>query len=124
MNRVGAFLASALGRVVMVALVVGLVLVTLNQCQNARRAGQQANLNEKQAEAVSDSAADAIGTVGAVSGRQQDSDDLTRSNADAIDQAEGASDAVNPSVHGAGLDGLCRRAAYRSDPRCVQQPDP
>ena len=58
----------------LVRLAVGVVLLAailfaLSQCQSARNARTEARLSDNQAEAVSQSARDAIGTAGAVAGR-------------------------------------------------------
>lgn len=103
------------------ALLALLLLLMLSQCQNARQAGRQAAVEREQGRAVVDNAADAIGAVGAVYGRDTGGDDLTRSNRDAIQNADGADAPANPAVRDAGLDSLCRRAAYRGSEQCLQR---
>lgn len=117
----GKFFASLTGKIVLAALAIGLVLLTLNRCDAARQANTRAELGEGQAGAAAANAGDAIATTGNVAGNAAEGDRTTMENADAIDQAEGSGDAVNPAVRDAGLDSLCRRAAYRDVAECVRR---
>ncbi|MFC0204744.1 hypothetical protein [Novosphingobium soli] len=121
MSRVSAFVASALGRVVLALVLVAVILFGVERCQRARQAGKEAALSAKQGEAALGSGKDAVGAVGAVSGRSSASDDLTRENDDAIRKAPGAEAAVDPRLRDAGLDSLCKRAAYRDSEQCLQR---
>lgn len=67
---------------------------------------------------------DAANTVGAAGTREGDIDRQTRENENAIRNAPGADAPVDDGVHGAGLGSLCRRAAYRGDPRCLHDAAP
>jgi hypothetical protein len=116
----GKFCAGVAGKLVIGAIALLLIAFGVTQCQNAQNSGREARVSEEQAEAGSNSAADAIGAVEAVSGRNTATDDLTRENADAIHNAPGAAAPVDPAVRDAGLSGLCRRAAYRDSPDCLQ----
>ena len=78
----------------------------------------QARLGRNQAEAASQSGADAVNTVGAAGEREAAGDALTRDNDSAIRNAEGADAEVAAPVNDAGLAALCRRAAHRDSPRC------
>jgi hypothetical protein len=118
MSRVAKALI-ALGAVIAV-----LGLLLLNQCQSASTARDQAKLNKGQAGAAIESGGDAVNTVGNRATSDAQGDALTRENDDAIRNAEGAGAPVADGVRDAGLAGLCRRAAYRGDPRCVQHADP
>lgn len=80
----------------------------------------KARLSAVQAKAAAQSARDAIEATGAVSARSGASDALTRENENAIRAAPGAAAPVDPALRDAGLLGLCRRAAYRGDPKCVR----
>ena len=80
----------------------------------------EARLNKEQAEAAIDSGADAVNTVGEAGRREADSEALTRASDREIRNAEGSEVDVGVPAHDAGLRSLCKRRAYRSDPRCVQ----
>lgn len=97
-----------------------LALLLLGQCQRARQAGAEASLNAKTGKAAADSGADAVGAVGALSGRNSTTDQITRENDARIHAAPGAGQAVSSAVADAGRISLCRRAAYRGKPECVQ----
>jgi hypothetical protein len=75
-------------------------------------------VERSQAEAAANSAADAIGTVARSGEAERASEDLTRTNEQQIRAAEGSNAAVNPAARDAGIAALCRRQAYRDDPRC------
>lgn len=94
-------------------------------CQRIRSLTAQGKVDEAQSGAFHNSAGDAVNTTGNVASNAAASEGLTRSNEKEIRNAQGASDRVNPDVGRAGLNSLCRRAAYRNDPACrVQQPHP
>lgn len=121
------FLATTIGKVIAGLVLVLIILGTLYYCsgQRARQQAAQSKVDRGQAGAARESGADALNTQGAVNQRDRTSEDLTRTNERNIRDAEGASDAVKPGARDAGLASLCRRAAYRNDPRCrVRQPDP
>jgi len=127
MNALGKFLASLapLGRAVLIGLLIALmvlVLVTVQSCQRASVAKTEAKLSTNQAGAAIANGQDAVATGSATGARAAATDRLTQENADAIRNAEGAAAPVAAGARDAGLAGLCRRAAYRRDPRCVQQP--
>lgn len=111
-------------RVIAIIVGAGLLLLVaaffLHQWQNARTNAAKARLSTNQAQAGAMNAKDAIGATGAVSARQQASDDLTRSNADEIHHAKGADAPVDPAATAAGLRSLCRRASAAGDPKCLQ----
>lgn len=107
-----------------VAMIVGALLIIavlifgLTECQKRRSQAAQARVERSQAEALSNSAADAIGTVARSGEATAASEELTRSNEREIRNAPGANDAVNPAVRDAGLRALCKRGAYRDSERC------
>ena len=115
------FFGKFAGKLIMALAVVLALIFGVVQCHDARTAGQETRVVRGQAGAVTDSAADAIGAVGGLHGRDQASDDLTKENKSAILSAPGAGALVAPAVHGAGRDSLCRRAAYRGSLDCVQR---
>ena len=112
-------------------IIAGIVLAALMACLLvaglARRvitsgsvAKAEVRLAGSQADAVSSSAADAIATIAAGAAREAADDAITLENDHAIRTAPGASAPVDPGVAAAGLAGLCRRAAYLRDHRCLQ----
>lgn len=78
----------------------------------------EARLSRNQAQAAQESGSDAVNTVGQAGEREAASDALTRENEAAIRAAPGAADPVTAEARGAGIAALCKRAAYRDDPRC------
>lgn len=106
------------------ALLLILTLLWLRSCEQERGAKAQATLTKNQATAAAASGEDAVNTVGNRMSADAATDDLTRSNGDAIHNAPGASAPVSPGLSDAALRGLCRRVAYRNDPKCVQYADP
>ena len=109
--KFGAYVGAAL-------LLAGMVLFGVHSCDVRHNKAAQARVERSQAEAASNSAADAISTVARSSEASEASEQLTRDNERAIRAAPGASDKVNPAVRDAGIAALCRREAYRNDPRC------
>jgi hypothetical protein len=107
-----------------IALILGAILIMgvigfgLNQCQKRRSEAAQGRVDTAQAGAASNSAADAINTVSRTGEREAASEGLTRSNEREIRGAEGAGERVKPGVDYAGRAALCRREAYRNDPKC------
>jgi len=106
---------------IVVALLLGLWLGYRALTADSRT---EARLARNQAESALESGRDAVDTVGKASDREAASDALTRDNDRSIRDAEGADDEVGSAVNDAGLRSLCRRRAYRSDPRCVQFANP
>jgi hypothetical protein len=84
----------------------------------------EADLAKRQAESATASGKDAVNTVGEAAARESTGADLDRSNEKEIRNADGASEVVRPGVRDAGLDSLCRRAAYKRDARCLQRAHP
>lgn len=115
-------LAKALIAAGILILMMGMLL--LNQCQKTRNAKAEADLYLEQADAAVRSGRDAVDTFGNRVAEDAAGDALTRENDNAIRNAEGASAPVAYGVRDAGLASLCRRAAYRGDPKCVQYADP
>lgn len=108
----------------LVAMIVGGIVLVIaiglfvHSCDQRRSKASQARVERSQAEAQSNSAADAISTVARSGEAERASEELTRSNEREIRAAPGANDHVNSGVDLAGRKALCRRAAYRDDPRC------
>jgi hypothetical protein len=84
----------------------------------------EARVSAGQAGAAVASGKDAANTVGNRMDADAAEDTLTKENADAIRNADGASAPVAAPVRDAGLRSLCRRAAYSRDPKCLQHADP
>ncbi len=101
-------------------LIIALIAFGTSQCSKRRNAAAQARTDAAQAGAAQNSAADAIGTVAKAGERDAASEDLTRANDRDIRAADGANDKVKAGVASAGLQALCRRNAYKDDPRCAQ----
>jgi hypothetical protein len=80
----------------------------------------EARLGRNQATAAQESGSDAVNTVGAAGDREAASNDLTRSNDRDIRNAPGAAAPVSAEARSAGLSALCKRAAYKDDPRCQE----
>lgn len=81
-------------------------------------------LQAEQGKAATASGKDAVGTLGNTMANEAAADTITRENADAIRNAQGADAPIAPPLRDAGIASLCRRAAYHSDPRCVQRSTP
>lgn len=113
-----------IGGAILIVLAIVLVLLALEQWRGARAAKAQAKLATGTAGAAIASGKDAANTIGNRMDADAATDQVTRENADAIRNAEGASAPVAAPVRDAGLASLCKRAAYQRDPRCVQQPGP
>lgn len=101
-----------------VLLIVG--LLWLRSCEDARTAKTATKLATGQAGAAIESGHDASGTIGNRMDADAAGDRLTQENRDAIKNAPGADAPVDPRLRDTALASLCRRAAYRSDPKCVQ----
>lgn len=105
--------------------IVVLAVLLLRSCDKRRSEAAQARVEASQAQAASDSAKDAINAVAASGEAERASEDLTRANDKEIRNAEGANQRVGSGVDLAGRRSLCKRAAYRDDPKCrMFQPTP
>lgn len=108
------YLLIILGAVILLAV----TIEGVHSCDVRHNKAAQSRVEASQAQAASNSAADAIGTVAASGEASAASENLTRSNEQQIRAADGANDKVNPAVRDAGIAALCRREAYRNDPKC------
>lgn len=100
-------------------LILALLAFGLRQCDKRRDAAAQARMDKAQAEARAESSADAINTVSRSGEAAAASEELTRNNERDIRAAEGASERVGAGVNTAGRRALCKRAAYKDDPKCA-----
>lgn len=80
----------------------------------------EARLSRNQAQAASESGSDAVNTVGRAADREAASNELTRTNEQDIRNAPGSDAAVSAEARAAGIRALCKRAAFKDDPRCVK----
>jgi FtsZ-interacting cell division protein ZipA len=104
-------------------LLLGIIAFGVHSCDQRRSKAAQSRVERSQAEAAQNSARDAINAVAASNARETASEDLTRSNEKEIRNAQGADAHVGAGVNTAGRNSLCRRAAYRDDPKCrVRKP--
>jgi ABC-type protease/lipase transport system fused ATPase/permease subunit len=109
-------LSKSLSRIAIAAIAVILVLgfLQVRSCQQARQQAVQSKVDRSQGDAMRNSAADAVNTVGGVAANQMAGEDLTRQNERNIRDAKGADQGVDPAVRDAGLASLCRRQSFRN----------
>ena len=112
------FFARIVGGLVLIALFSGFLI--LRQCESTKTAKREATLNATQGSAAIQSGGDADDTVGNRMTLDAHFDEITGENDDAIRNATGADAPVDPAVRDAGLVGLCKRAAYSRDPKCLR----
>jgi hypothetical protein len=110
-------LATRIG-LALIAAVLLLGLMQLRACSNARQTAAQERVEDAQAGAAGNSAADAIATQANVNAGERAAAELDRTNEKEIRDAPGADQAVDAAVDAAGRRSLCRRAAYRDRPEC------
>ena len=106
------------------ALVLLLAMFGWHEWRSARTARVETRLATGQAGAALASGQDAANSIGNRMDADAATDTVTRENDHAIRTAPGADAPVDPALRDAALRGLCRRAAYRHDPKCLQHPDP
>lgn len=120
----GEFVAKPLVRLMLAliaaALLAGGAMLVLRAITGGKAAQVTARLNANQAEAIAASGNDAVNTAARVAASSETGDAIHQENADAIQNAPGAAAPVDPRLRDAGLAGLCRHAAYRREPRCLQ----
>ena len=98
-----------------------LLVVLPGSCRRERTAAATARVEQGAARAASDNGRDAVETVGRAAERHDANERITRTNQEEIRHANGAEVPVAAAVRDAGIDGLCRRDAYRDDPRCLRR---
>ena len=118
------FLFDRIGKAATVALAVGLAMALIlwgyNSFVGGKTAKVEAKLGKEQTDAALQSGADAVDTVAGVNASDADTDAITRSNDRDIRTAPGADAPVDPAVAAAGRRSLCKRAANRDKPECLQ----
>lgn len=123
-TSVRGFAARNLVRILIAVAVLIAVWWLVASLTSGKSAKVEARLGANQVEAATESGADAVETIGKQMAAEGTHDTITRENDDAIRNAEGADAPVAPAVRDAGRRSLCRRAAYRGDSKCLQQPAP
>jgi len=118
MGLILAFFRKPLGLAVGALIVLGLLFWGYRALTADART--EARLARNQAEAALESGRDAVGTVGAQGAAEDEVDRITEENEDDIRNADGADAPVADGAHAAGIRSLCRRAANRSRPECLQ----
>lgn len=110
------------GKLVLIAASALFVLVVALGIRSALigNAKVETRLARNQAEAATQSGSDAVETVGRQQSAEVATDTITKENDHAIRSAQGADAPVAPAAAAAGRASLCRRAAYRERPECVQ----
>jgi len=108
---------------IVAAALILLALFGWHEWQAARTAKAETRLATGQAGAALASGQDAANSIGNRMDADAATDALTRENDYAIRTAPGADAPVDPALRDAALRGLCRRAAYRRDPKCLQHAD-
>jgi len=106
------------------ALLLLLVLFGWHEWRISRTAKIETRLATGQAAAALASGQDAANTIGNRMDADASTDTVTRENDHAIRTARGADAPVDPALRDIALRGLCRRAAYRHDAKCLQHADP
>lgn len=118
MNLPEKWFARILGGLIIAALLFG--LFALRQCGVTKSAKTQATLEHNQGSAAMQSGGDAANTVGNRMALDRQFEEITEENNNAIRNAKGSDAPVDPAVRDAGLAGLCKRAAYSGNPKCVR----
>jgi predicted negative regulator of RcsB-dependent stress response len=117
-------LARAVALAIAAAALILLALFGWHEWQATRTARAEARLATGQAGAALASGQDAANTIGNRMDTDAATDTVTRENDHAIRTAPGADAPVDAALRDAALRGLCRRAAYRHDAKCLQHADP
>jgi hypothetical protein len=108
-----------IGMVVGVIVLIVAVSLFVRSCDNRRDRAAQSRVDEAQAGAAAESSADAINTVSRSGEAQAESEALSRANERDIRAAEGAGERVGAGVNTAGRRALCKREAFKNDPKCA-----
>lgn len=115
-----------LARAAIWATLAALLIIGLGvaKCAYDSRQRAETNIAKRQTAAAQESGKDAVNTLGKSQAVERASDDITRENDSAIRSAPGADAPVDTRARDAGLDGLCRRNAYRDSAKCLQRTSP
>lgn len=123
-TRIAAFVGSLAGKVILALIALGAAWWLWSSLAGGKAARVEADLGREQTSAAIESGADAVDTVGGQQAAETETDRVTKENADAIRNAPGAAAPVDPALSDAARRGLCRRAAYRERPECLQYTAP
>jgi len=107
-------------RLAAVLLAALLALYLVNAVTGGKVAQAVARLQTNIAGAAIESGRDAVQAVGSQGSAEDAIDQRVKENERAIRSAPGADAPVDPALRDTALRGLCRHAANRGDPRCVQ----
>lgn len=105
---------------IVLVLIVLAVMWGMGTLTSGATARTEARLHRNTADAARASASDAVTTIGAQATAESTIDAQTKENDHAIRNAEGADAPVSPAVSAAVRISLCKRAAYRDQPECLQ----
>lgn len=114
----------ALAVAALAALLIVAGLFAWHEWQASRVAKTETRLATGQAGAALASGQDSANTIGNRMSADAADDTLHRENADANNKAEGGNVVVAAPATDTGIAGLCRHAAYRGKPQCLQHTNP
>jgi len=114
---IAAFLASTIGRLIMILLLIGIVFITIHSCTSSRQKTATARQSGKESEAFADSAADAVNTVVARGGAESDVDAIVEGAAAQMDAAD-----TDAARRAAAMSALCQMKLYKEKPECAVTP--
>lgn len=114
------FFKKPLGWLVGALLFAAIMWAVFAYVTGSQRAKAEAKLGRNTTEAAQQSGKDAVESVVDQATAEDAIDRQTQENEDDIRNAEGAGAAVGSAVDRAGRASLCKRAAYRERPECVQ----
>lgn len=120
---------TATGWLAVACLALALILLTMCVADGHQKAAdrtRQAEAHKTLAEGRTAAAQDASAIRDKADARDQSTDDLTRSNTDAIRNAPGADARLDPDLDAAARRAICLRQSARHDPQCSAMlgPDP
>ncbi len=113
----GAFLASTLGKLIMLLILFGVIFIAVHSCSSSRDKAATARQQGAEAEAVADGAQEAVNTVVARHGADADVDAI-------VDEAAARLDPALPAAerHEAVLEAVCQMKINRRKPECAFTP--
>jgi len=104
--------------------VVLFAVLFIGKCVYDRNSKTRVELGKNQTDAALASGKDAVSTIAETHSDEIATDKITSENEKAIRNAKGSNEVVSSPANDAGLASLCRRAAYRKRPECMQYADP
>jgi hypothetical protein len=100
-------------------LVIVLVLFALTEARRGREDANRAKAGQIHAEGQAAAGRDAVEVVSGAAKRDDQIDQQTKDNRDAILNAPGADQRLDPGLDAATRRAVCMRASARRDPQCV-----